>query len=91
MRLGFLTRSDQRTDLATDVADTPDVPSPAHPGADSEKEYRARIEAIRETIDLLEADLSAHVAKEEADRRRDTDRLEGKLDRILELMIRGRR
>lgn len=61
MRLGFLTRSDPRTDLATDVADTPDVPSPAHPDADSEKEYRARIEAIRETIDLLEADLSAMI------------------------------
>lgn len=61
MRLGFFSLSGRRAHSATEIADAADIPQPVNSKADSEKEYRARIGAIRETIDLLEADLSAMI------------------------------
>ncbi len=61
MRLGFFSRSDRHANSAAEVADTASVPQPVLSETDSETEYRGRIAAIRETIDLLEADLSAMI------------------------------
>jgi methyl-accepting chemotaxis protein len=61
MRLGFFSRSDRRATRATEIAEAANVAAPVKSEADSEKEYRTRISAIRETIDLLEADLSAMI------------------------------
>lgn len=59
MRLGFFSRSERDAVSATKIAETESAPPPQQ--SDSEEHYRKRIEAIRETIDMLEADLSAMI------------------------------
>jgi methyl-accepting chemotaxis protein len=58
MRLGIFPRSGRNAASATTIAETPSAP-PAPSTAD--EDYRKRIDAIRETIDMLEADLSAMI------------------------------
>jgi len=61
MRLGFFSRSNRRARSATEIAETANSPRPAISESDPDKDYRKRIDAIRETIDLQEADLSAMI------------------------------
>ena len=58
MRLGLFSRS-ERDASASKIAETESAPQPQQ--SDSEEQYRKRIDAIRETIDMLEADLSAMI------------------------------
>ncbi len=59
MRLGIFPRSERNADSAIKIAETESVPAPQK--SDTEEQYRKRIDAIRETIDMLEADLSAMI------------------------------
>src|SRR4051812_7660557 len=61
MRLGFFSRSGRDARSADTAAESAVISQPVAPKTDPEKDYRARIDAIRETIDLLEADLSAMI------------------------------
>jgi methyl-accepting chemotaxis protein len=61
MRLGFFSRSGRDATSADTTADSAIISPLVDSAADPEKDYRARIDAIRETIDLLEADLSAMI------------------------------
>jgi methyl-accepting chemotaxis protein len=61
MRLGLFSRSGRPAPSATALADDANIPATPAAETDSEKDYRARVAAIRETIDMLEADLSAMI------------------------------
>jgi methyl-accepting chemotaxis protein len=61
MRLGLFSRSGRPAPSATDLADSANIPATPVAETDPEKDYRARVAAIRETIDMLEADLSAMI------------------------------
>ena len=61
MRLGLFSRSGRPAPSATELADSANIPAAPVAETDPEKDYRARVAAIRETIDMLEADLSAMI------------------------------
>ena len=61
MRLGLFSRSGRPAPSANELADSANIPAAPVAETDPEKDYRARVAAIRETIDMLEADLSAMI------------------------------